>query len=62
MEKKIEKELVKLLKTPGVCGYSVRESTITIYVEDENTARTLALPKFTGYEVKTVVSGRFEAL
>jgi len=62
MEEKIEEELAKLLKTPGVCGFSVRESTITIYVEDEKTAKTLTVPKFTGYEVKTVVSGRFEAL
>jgi len=59
---RLKKMLDRLLKEPGIAGYSVSGNTITIYVETEE-AKTLAMAaKIEGYEVEVKNIGRLELL
>lgn len=58
-----EEILNKILHTRGVSGYSINGDTLTIYVEDEETKKTLALPnEIQKFKVEIVVTGRFVLL
>jgi len=58
----LTKLLDRLLKEPGIAGYSVSGNTITIYVETEE-AKSLAMSaRIEGYEVEVKNIGRLEML
>uniref|UniRef100_A0A7J3JQY6 Uncharacterized protein n=1 Tax=Ignisphaera aggregans TaxID=334771 RepID=A0A7J3JQY6_9CREN len=58
-----EEILNKILHIRGVSGYSLNGEVLTIYVEDEETKKTLALPnEVQKFKVEIVVTGRFVPL
>lgn len=62
MDKKIKKQLDKLLEEEGVSGYSVDGQKIIIYVEDAAVMTRLLIPVLKGYTIEMKPVGRFEAL
>lgn len=59
----VKEILNAIMNMPGVSGYSLEGKTLTIFVEDEETKKTLALPsEIRDIKVEIVISGRFIAL
>jgi len=61
-QKHLAKLLDKLLKEPGIAGYSIHGNTVTIYVETEEAKATAMAAKVEGYEVEVKNIGRLEML
>jgi len=58
----LAKLLDRLLKEPGIAGYSVSGNTVIIYVETEEAKATAMATKVEGYEVEVRNIGRLEML
>jgi len=56
------KALDKLLMEDGIMGYQIKDGEVIIFVENDETAKSLAVKEIQGRKVTVRVTGRFSAL
>ena len=61
-DKKLRKILDKLLKEPGVAGYSINGNVVVLFVEDDEALATFESLSFSGYRTEVKKIGRIQAL